>query len=181
MMDTLSYFQNNFLLSSLTEEELTSLLREAMAREFVAGETLLHEGDEGHSMLLINRGEVDVRRGHRHLARLSASTVLGEMALLDPGPRTASVVALTAGTLYEFHRDQLWDMVRRGDTAAIKTLQKLTMLMCQRLQDVNGMIQQEVVAPKGHFFSRLWQKLFPRKSSTSGHSNNPQPYARKLR
>lgn len=176
MVDTLSYFQNNFLLSSLTEAELTSLLLEATAREFAAGDTLLCEGDEGHSMILINRGEVDVRRGQRHLARLSASTVLGEMALLDPAPRTASVIALTAGTLYEFHRDQLWDMVRRGDSAAIKTLQKLTVLMCQRLQEVNGMIQQEVVAPKGHWFSRLWQKLFPK----STDSRKPKPSSRRM-
>ncbi len=163
MSDMLSYFRENFLLSSLTEEELTQLLSEAIAREFQAGDVLLHEGDEGHSMLLLNRGEVQVRRGHRLLARLKDSTVIGELALLDPAPRTATVVAITNGTLYEFHRDQLWDMVRRGESAAIKTLQKLTMLMCHRLHDVNEMIQQEAVTPSGNVWTRLWQRLFPRK------------------
>lgn len=165
MSDMLSYFHENFLLASLTEEELTLLLSEAKAREFQAGDVLLQEGEEGHSMLLLNRGEVQVKRGHRLLAHLEGSTVIGEMALLDPAPRTATVVAVSRGTLYEFHRDQLWDMVRRGDSAAIKTLQKLTMLMCQRLQEVNSMIQQEAVAPSGNVWKRMWQKLFPRKAS----------------
>ncbi len=163
MSDMLEYFRGNFLLSSLSEGELTRLLGEAHAREFSPGETLLQEGDEGNSMLLINRGEIEVRRGSRLLATLQSSTIIGEMALLDPAPRSASVIALSTGTLYEFHREALWNLVRQGDSAAIKTLQKLSTLMCQRLTKVNDLVQDEMVSPKESVFQRLWKKITRRK------------------
>ena len=167
MSEMLAYFRGNFLLSSLSEEELTRLLSEAHAREFGPGETLLREGEEGNSMLLINRGDVEVRRGSRLLSTLQGSTIIGEMALLDPAPRSASVVALTGGSLYEFHREALWSLVRQGDSAAIKTLQKLTILMCQRLSEVNHLVRDETIKPKESVLQRLWNKLTRRKQKES--------------
>jgi CRP/FNR family transcriptional regulator, cyclic AMP receptor protein len=55
---------------------------------------LMTEGDAGHEFYVIIDGEVGVTSGGETLAKLGAGTYVGEQALLDPGPRTATVTAL---------------------------------------------------------------------------------------
>lgn len=69
-------------------------------RRFAPGEILIRQGDPGHSAWLIEAGEVDVileRPGDRpvRLSRLSRGALVGEMALIDQGPRSATVRAAT--------------------------------------------------------------------------------------
>lgn len=60
---------------------------------FADGDVLCHEGRLGREAFVIISGEVEVSRGADHLATLGAGAVVGEMALLDRGPRTATVTA----------------------------------------------------------------------------------------
>lgn len=59
------------------------------------GRTLLEQGEVGHEAFVIMEGQVEVRRGDRLLATLGPGDCFGEMAILDGGPRTASVTAVT--------------------------------------------------------------------------------------
>jgi len=67
---------------------------------FHPGETILSEGEPGDSAYLIVKGSVEVTVGEGASARvvgmLGAGDVFGEMSLIDPGPRSATVRALTA-------------------------------------------------------------------------------------
>ncbi len=58
-----------------------------------AGETILQQGDFGDSMYVIVDGKVSVCDGERLLNYLGERDVFGEMALLDPEPRLATVIA----------------------------------------------------------------------------------------
>lgn len=65
---------------------------------FAPGERLLEQGAGGRDLYLVLAGRVAVRRGpdgaQAELARLGAGEVLGEIALLNDGVRTASAVAV---------------------------------------------------------------------------------------
>lgn len=65
---------------------------------FGRGSTLIHEGDGGDFCYLILSGRVEVFRmagdAKIMLAELGEGGVVGEMALIDPAPRSASVVAV---------------------------------------------------------------------------------------
>lgn len=61
-----------------------------------AGEVLVQEGRTGRELLVMVEGEATVERGGRTVARLGPGDIVGEVALLDHGPRTATVVAVTA-------------------------------------------------------------------------------------
>ena len=66
---------------------------------FNAGDTIIFEGGEGRTAFLIVSGSVEVSVGEgskaRALGTLEAGEVFGEMCLIEPGPRSATVKALT--------------------------------------------------------------------------------------
>ena len=64
---------------------------------FKAGDTIICEGDEGDTAFFIVSGAVDVAVGRganaRIVGRLGTGEVFGEMSLIDPGPRSATITA----------------------------------------------------------------------------------------
>ena len=85
---------NVALFSACTAKELDRLARHAEIVDFRAGDVLMTEGEAGHEFYVIIDGEVGVTSGGETLAKLGAGSYVGEQALLDPGPRTATVTAL---------------------------------------------------------------------------------------
>ncbi len=67
--------------------------------KFSAGETILSEGEEGNTAFLIIEGSVEVIVGTgakaKRVGALDAGDVFGEMSLLEPAPRSATIVALS--------------------------------------------------------------------------------------
>src|SRR5690606_37194428 len=72
-------------------------------RSVAAGEHVVREGEPGEAAFIIEHGRLEVYRGEgaerRVLRVMGAGEVFGEMAILAPGARTASVVSLEASTL----------------------------------------------------------------------------------
>ena len=64
---------------------------------FKAGETIIREGDEGDTAFFIVSGSVEVLvgAGGRRVGTLGTGEVFGEMCLIEPGPRSATIVAQT--------------------------------------------------------------------------------------
>jgi CRP-like cAMP-binding protein len=85
---------NVALFSACTDKEIDRLARHAELVDFAAGDVLMKEGEIGHEFFVIVDGEVGVTSDGNTLAKLGPGSYVGEMALLDPGPRTATVTAL---------------------------------------------------------------------------------------
>jgi CRP-like cAMP-binding protein len=82
------------LFSACTDKELDRLARHAEIVDFQGGDVLMTEGESGHEFYVIIDGEVGVTSGGETVAKLGPGAYVGEQALLDPGPRTATVTAL---------------------------------------------------------------------------------------
>jgi CRP-like cAMP-binding protein len=68
---------------------------------FAAGETIFQQGDAGDFLYIITRGEVAVIReepdqGPKMIAKLGPGEYVGEMALVNNAPRSATVRTLTS-------------------------------------------------------------------------------------
>lgn len=70
-----------------------------------AGSEVIREGAPGDDFYVIVRGSVEVGQGGRELRRLAAGEGFGEIALLRPVPRTATVTALEETELLALARD----------------------------------------------------------------------------
>jgi CRP/FNR family transcriptional regulator len=88
------------LLSGLEPSELERIAQVAIPRSFPKGARVFHEGDRTDACYVIRAGEVRVTREHPDgraiaLATLGPGELVGELAMLDGGVRSASVEALT--------------------------------------------------------------------------------------
>ena len=84
------------LFAGLDQEALEAIGKIAEEREVDAGTALTHEGrHEGYFFVIVS-GTVRIERGGKVINTMHDGDFLGEIALLDGGPRTATAVAETA-------------------------------------------------------------------------------------
>ncbi len=93
--------------------------------DFAAGRDLCREGASGGEFFVILSGTADVRRQGRHLRELYPGDFFGEIALLDGGPRTATVTAKTAMRCLVLSRSQFQNVIRQNTTIAVTVLETL--------------------------------------------------------
>jgi len=73
--------------------------------ELPAGTVLIRQGDPGDAYYAIAAGELDVQQDGRFLRRCGRGEGFGEIALLHSIPRTATVIAHSAATVYQLNRE----------------------------------------------------------------------------
>jgi CRP-like cAMP-binding protein len=83
------------LFSACSKKELQAVARATDEVDLSAGRTLCEQGTIGREAFIIVDGTAEVRRNGKKVATLGPGTCVGELALLDHGPRTASVIAKT--------------------------------------------------------------------------------------
>jgi CRP/FNR family transcriptional regulator, cyclic AMP receptor protein len=92
------------LFAGLTRRQVNGVARLCFAAEYTAGDTIVREGDrDAKHMVVLTAGTAKVIRNGREIAAVGSGEVIGELALLDGMPRSASVVAdtdVTAIVLY---------------------------------------------------------------------------------
>ena len=123
----------------LEPEEVTQLLDRCPVREVESGELVLHAGDQGDRMYLLESGRVEVidDRAAEHivLARIGAGSFFGEIALLDGRRRTKDVRAVTPCRIRELRRADLLAVYDENPTLFAKISRALNEVLSTRLRD----------------------------------------------
>lgn len=89
----IEHLANVKMFSSLNKKELRLVGRVADVVTVEDGAPIVTQGTTGHEFYMIMEGRAAVRRGNRKIAELGPGQYFGELALLDRGPRSATVVA----------------------------------------------------------------------------------------
>ena len=87
------------LFSSCSNRELQKIARAADEITVDEGREIVTQGATGHEAFIIIDGTARVVRNDQEIATMGPGDYFGELALLDGGPRTASVVATSPMTL----------------------------------------------------------------------------------
>jgi CRP/FNR family transcriptional regulator, cyclic AMP receptor protein len=92
---TEDWLQRVPLFRGLSKKQLRLVSSLATRLDEPAGAVLTKEGRSGHEFVIVLDGEIEVRKGDRVVATRGPGSYVGEIALLDNRPRTATVVAKT--------------------------------------------------------------------------------------
>ena len=100
------------LFSALDDEAATALRASMAQTKLRRGDVLFHEGDEGDKLYIVTDGKVKLGRtssdGRENLlAILGPGQMFGELSLFDPGPRSATVTAVTDTTFSSLSHEDL--------------------------------------------------------------------------
>jgi len=87
------------LFHGLTRRQLKDLAGSFETAEFMAEHSIVRKGDPGDSFYVVLAGQAKVTSGRKFLTRLLPGDHFGEIAVIDGGPRTASVISETPMTL----------------------------------------------------------------------------------
>ncbi len=132
------------LLADLDPGELERIAQVAIPRSFPKGARVFHEGDTSDACYVVREGEVRVTREHSDgraiaLATLGPGELVGELAMLDGGVRSASVEALTDVELLAVSAADMRGLLERN--ADITT--KLVVKLAERLRETNERISRQ--------------------------------------
>lgn len=135
------------LLSTLTEGEIDVVRSRSRRETYSRGQTIFREGDPGREMFIVTRGRVSayLAQGNSadiRLVTFAPGTVFGELAILDAGPRSASVVADDDVVCYVLSEEQFTALGQAAPNVAIKLLAGLGRELSGRLRRANRTIRQ---------------------------------------
>ncbi|MDX8387317.1 MAG: SulP family inorganic anion transporter [Ghiorsea sp.] len=118
------------LLSVFTLPEQETLKPYFEVREIKKGDFIFHSGDFGEELFVILRGEVEIllpygRKKKLRLANFGAGMTVGEVAFLEPGPRSADGRITVAGEVAVFQHSALKRLCKKDSELGMRLLMRL--------------------------------------------------------
>lgn len=153
-----SLFKQLDLFEQLTDEEVREMVRACDLLEYEAGDVLFEQDDEADALYIINNGELEVASRSAIgeevvLARLQPGTAVGEMSLIEGGPRSATVQAVTDAEVFRLDHDTFDQMRRDRRPAAYKIILGLAATVGDRRRNTDARVQEVFDDPADHIDS----------------------------
>jgi CRP-like cAMP-binding protein len=121
----IEHLRNIGLFAECTQRELNHIAKAGDEVGLAAGTLLVDQGQTGREAFVILEGSVTVKRNGRRVATLGPGDVVGELSLLDHGPRTASAVCDTDCELFVLDHRHFRGVLESNPAIAMKLLAAL--------------------------------------------------------
>lgn len=122
---------------------------------FAKGSHLFRFGEKSNCLFVIKKGAVRIYKNDGgvevELDRCGAGGIVGEVAAIDDGPRTASVVATEATEAFMVSREELQNVIANIPD----WFQKIAMILVKRLRDVDDKIDFSISTDKSSQIAAL--------------------------
>ena len=130
-------------LYSLGPDEVVTLVPYVSHKSAEKGTLVFREGDSGDSLFYIARGAVDIIKESVEgnpikLAQFTQDSMLGEMALIDSAPRSATAKVFDDVELIILSRDAFDGLLKDVPAIGIKIFKQIATTMSQRVRFANG-------------------------------------------
>jgi len=159
--DIIAKLAPDSLLRALEPEPLSALLRKATRRELAPGDTIINQGDEdgGFAVYLLSGGlKISIfSAGGREiiLNYCAPGELVGEIALLDSGPRTAAVTAAVASTVLLLPTQAFLDALSANPASMAGVMRELA----RRVRELNLVIESDRTFSMGPRLARALVRL----------------------
>jgi PPM family protein phosphatase len=125
------------LFTYLSYGELIKVLGITQLKQIPKETLFVTEGDRGDEFYVLLSGEVNVLKGDQVIAQLNAGVHLGEMALVDNAPRSASIKSISDINVLVMKRKDFFWIIRNEPVVAAKLLWSFVQVLSTRLRETN--------------------------------------------
>ncbi len=148
-------FGETNLFRGLSTEEVREIVRVSEQRTIAPGDRLFAQGDNARALYMIQSGEFEVSTvtdfgGHLVLAHLGPGSVVGEMALLEGGSRSATVEAISECVIFELSHDAFSSLRAKRRHAAYKLILNLASTLGDRRRQADARVWEVFDNPAQH-------------------------------
>jgi signal transduction histidine kinase len=134
MTEHFEFLRNVYFFRDLKDHEIQRIAELCEETEFRPGDVIVQEGTPGDKFFIVLSGQVEVWQSYDKgtgdlLAVHGPGHLFGEMALVDEEPRSASVVARTAGHMLSLTREQFHDVLTESPSVALSVTRSLSAMV----------------------------------------------------
>jgi CRP-like cAMP-binding protein len=140
VVPTPTLLERHPLLAHLEPAQIERIARAGEIESYNPGEPIVAEGTLGDALFLILSGQTAVHRGSQTFATLEGGDVFGEMSLVEPAPRSASVTAMSATFVFRLPHDALRSLISENAQVASVLLVQIVKTLSERLRRANKML-----------------------------------------
>lgn len=145
--DKIALLKKAPIFQGVTDGALENVATVCQPVEFKAGTTIFKEGDQGTFLLVIDQGEAEIRTIEGQTFRkFSSGDLLGEIALVDGGPRTATVTAKSTVTGYKIEGKAFNDVLGRTDTMGYRIGLNLARVLAEKARFTHKKLTEKELA-----------------------------------
>ena len=153
----------------MTEIDCFTLFKTSQPKTFKAGTTIFAEGDDAQSVMLIEKGRAEIfitsKSGRKSvLAYMGPGEVLGEIAALDGGGRTATAVAASDIAVRVLARDNIMKFVSERPNVATAIIAEL----CRKARNATDMYAVQTINEGSERLARVLLRLFDKWGADEG-------------
>ena len=136
------------LFDELTNAEMDIVRTFSEECSYTAGTTIFEQGDPGDALYILLDGMVDALVKQEQTGRdirvntMTKGAVFGEMAILDPQPRSATIVAMEDATCFRISADQLESLTEQHPNLGLQMMKYMCLLFTTRLRLANLAIME---------------------------------------
>jgi CRP-like cAMP-binding protein len=139
-VSTPTLLEQHPLLRGLPSAQLAGIAAAGEITGYNPGDPIVTEGSSGDALFLVLSGLASVHRGGQNFATLGAGELFGEMSLIEPAPRSASVTAMSATFVFRLPHAALRALIADDGHAASLLLARMVKTLSDRLRRANQML-----------------------------------------
>ncbi len=121
------------LFSKIPESTLLSIATQLREVQYDEGQTIITQGDLGTSMYILVRGAVEVIINDHVIATQREIDIFGELAALDPEPRSATIKTTQETLVFEISSTLIYNLISEYPSVA----RGIIKILCNRIRDNN--------------------------------------------
>lgn len=146
LAERIGYLKGLDLFSAFSQEQLHGFAAKIVEVTYAAGELLFQEGDIGDALFILLEGELKVFKENRLITVIRPVDYVGEMAVIEDKPRSATVLAAADCLLMRITAEQFQAVVRQPASMLImmkvlsQRIRRDTELLAQEFEKANILI-----------------------------------------